>query len=192
MAKPVSQLRIIGGKWRSRRLKFQVLPGVRPTTDANRETLFNWLGNKIIEANCLDLFAGSGALGFEALSRGAKHVLMVDVSSKIIHQLKLNVAELKAENVELLCAKMPQQISKISSQVFDIIFIDPPFHQNLIAPCCDMLENSSFLANDVYLYIETEKELDLAPILPKTWKILRQKVAGQVKYYLIQREYEKT
>lgn len=187
MSNSTSQLRIIGGKWRSRKLKFLLLPGVRPTTDATRETLFNWLGIKILGANCLDLFAGSGALGFEALSRGATHVLMVDASIKIIQQLKANAQLLQAENLDVLCAKIPQQINKIPPQLFDIIFLDPPFHKNLIAQCCDILENSHFLAANSYVYLEAEKELEVAALLPNSWKVLRQKEAGQVQYYLIQK-----
>lgn len=180
-----SQLRIIGGQWRSRRISFLPLPGVRPTTDANRETLFNWLGDKIIAANCLDLFAGSGALGFEALSRGAKHVLMLDASAKIIKQLKENATLLSATNITFLCAKLPQQFNKIPQQVFDIVFIDPPFHQNLIAPCCELLEQSNLLATNAYIYLEAEQDLDVAPLLPKAWQILRHKIVGQAQCFLL-------
>lgn len=184
-----NQLRIIAGKWKSRRINFLPLTGVRPTTDANRETLFNWLQDKIRDAICLDLFAGSGALGFEALSRGAKHVTMVDSSIKIIQNLKENAQALNAtESINFICAKVPEQFVKISPQKFDIIFLDPPFHKNLVAPICEILENMSFVANDGYVYIETEKELDISNILPKPWQILRTKLSGQVRYHLIQKQ----
>ena len=190
MHQPAHQLRIIAGKWKSRRINFLALPGVRPTTDANRETLFNWLQNKIENATCLDLFAGSGALGFEALSRGAKHVTMVDANSKIIKKLKENSEALEAHNLSLICANIPKQFLKIPRQVFDIVYLDPPFRKNLIAPCCDILENDGWLINGSYVYIEAEKDLDLQKILPKTWGIIREKLAGHVKYHLIKVNYD--
>jgi 16S rRNA (guanine966-N2)-methyltransferase len=178
-------LRIIGGKWRSRKINFAPLKGVRPTTDASRETLFNWLTPAINDANCLDLFAGSGALGFEALSRGAKHVVMVDASMQIISTLKKTAHLLHTEDIELYCAKIPQRINKIPQQTFDIVFLDPPFYCDLIKPTCEKLATSSYLAKNTIIYIEAEKEIDIEDIIPKSWQILRQKIVGQVGNYLL-------
>ena len=185
MKQHTSTLRIIGGKWRSRKISFIPLKGVRPTTDATRETVFNWLSPIINETNCLDLFAGSGALGFEALSRGAKHVVMVDASTQIIATLKKNAQLLLAENIDFFCAKIPQGFNKIPKQSFDIVFIDPPFHHDLIKPTCEKLINSDLLAPSAIIYIEAEKELDIKTVIPEPWQILRQKISGQVGSYLL-------
>ena len=185
MQQHTSTLRIIGGKWRSRRINFVSIKGLRPTTDATRETIFNWLAPVINGANCLDLFAGSGALGFEALSRGAKHVVMVDASTQVIAMLKKNAHLLNTEDVDFYCAKIPQNLSKIPVQSFDIVFLDPPFHFDLIKPTCKKLMNSSYLTQNAIIYIEAEKELDIKSVIPESWQILRQKSVGQVGSYLL-------
>jgi len=177
-------LRIIGGKWRSRRISFIPLKGLRPTTDAGRETLFNWLAQDINNANCLDLFAGSGALSFEALSRGAKHVAAIDCKAPIISTLKKNAELLSAENIDFYLAKIPQNINKIPEQYFDIVFLDPPFYKDLIKPTCKKLNNSNYLAKNAIIYIESEKELDINSVIPKSWQILRQKNTGRTSCYL--------
>ncbi|MDR1057783.1 MAG: 16S rRNA (guanine(966)-N(2))-methyltransferase RsmD [Coxiellaceae bacterium] len=175
-----STLRIIGGEWRSRKISFIPLKGVRPTTDARRETLFNWLAPAIVGANCLDLFAGSGALGFEALSRGARHVVMVDMSIKIINQLKANAKLLQADDIEFYCLSIPNRLNKISKQIFDIVFLDPPFHHDLVKPTCEKLAITGYLAKNAYMYIESEKDLDIRTIIPNSWQILRKKVSNLV------------
>ncbi|CAL7961971.1 16S rRNA m(2)G966 methyltransferase [Gammaproteobacteria bacterium] len=185
MQKHTSSLRIIGGKWRSRRISFVSLKGLRPTTDANRETLFNWLAPVISNTNCLDLFAGSGALGFEALSRGAKHVVMVDASTQVISMLKKTAQLLNAEDIDFYSAKIPQALNKIPKQSFDIVFLDPPFHFDLIKPTCEKLVNSGYLAKNAIIYIEVEKELDIKKVIPESWQILCQKTVGQVDSYLL-------
>ena len=182
----ISILRIIGGKWRSRKISFIPLKGVRPTTDAGRETLFNWLSPLIVGANCLDLFAGSGALGFEALSRGANKVVMVDASMRIISKLKENAESLQADNAEFYCAKIPERLSKIPEQSFDVVFLDPPFSKNLVKSTCQSLENSGLLAENAYIYIEAEKYLDIETVIPESWQILKHKKSGLVKSCLLQ------
>ena len=187
MQKHISSLRIIGGKWRSRRINFIPLKGLRPTTDAARETLFNWLAPVITNTNCLDLFAGSGALGFEALSRGARRVVMVDASTQVISMLK-NTAQLldiSAGDIDFYFARIPQAFNKIPKQSFDIVFLDPPFNFNLIEPACEKLMNSGCLAKNAVIYVEAEKELDIKKIIPESWQILRQKSAGWVSSYLL-------
>jgi len=187
MKSSTSTLRIIGGKWKSRKIKFIPLKGVRPTTDLTRETLFNWLSPSINNANCLDLFAGSGALGLEALSRGAKHVVMVDSSIKVIKQLKANAESLEADNADFYCLDIPRRLNKIPEQTFDVVFIDPPFHENLIKPSLEKLIASSYLAKDALIYIEAEKKLDVKKDLPETWQILREKTYGLAKTYMLQK-----
>lgn len=180
-----SKIRIIGGKWRSRNIEFPDLASLRPTPNRIRETLFNWLAPEIMGAVCLDLFAGSGALGFEALSRGAKSVVMIDQSQQAIASLKDNATRLGAEqNIELYCASMPGNLSEIlKSHHFNIVFLDPPFHKNLISFCANWLEQQRCLEKDALIYIETEKELKILPI-PENWQIIRSKIAGNVGYHL--------
>lgn len=185
MQKNTSQVRIIAGKWRSRKITFVPIKGLRPTTDSCRETLFNWLAPYINDANCLDLFAGSGCLGFEALSRGAKHVVMVDAATQVMTILKQNAQELNCQEIDFYCAKIPQNINKIPIQSFDIIFLDPPFNSKLIEPVCEKLLSSGYLTKDTIIYIEAEKDLNLHAIIPQSWQILRQKITGQIGCYLI-------
>lgn len=182
----VSTLRIIAGRWRSRKISFIPLKGVRPTANMIRETLFNWLAPVIVDSCCLDLFAGSGALGFEALSRGAKYVVMADASIKVIKKLQGNARLLQADNVSFYCTEVPWSLGRIPEQSFNIIFLDPPFNCGLIKPTFDRLVGSNYLAKNALVYVESEKKLDIETIMPKSWKILRQKGAGLVKVYLLQ------
>ncbi|MCL5261132.1 MAG: 16S rRNA (guanine(966)-N(2))-methyltransferase RsmD [Gammaproteobacteria bacterium] len=180
-----SSLRIIGGKWRSRKIDFLPLETVRPTTNPIRETVFNWLAPIIADANCLDLFAGSGALGFEALSRGAKSVLFIDKSIKIISLLKENARALNAKNADFLCALIPRDLLKIPKQTFDIVFLDPPFKQNLLQTCCELLRENNYIGQGSYIYLEAEKSLNIQEVIPKDWQIVKSKITGEVGYYLI-------
>lgn len=187
MATKSNQTHIIAGKWRSRKLNFPNLPTLRPTPNRVRETLFNWLANNISGARCLDCFAGSGALGFEALSRGATWVTMIDNSKNIVESLKKNAALLQATNIDFYYAKFPFLESKFAENPFDIVFLDPPYHQGLIAICCDFLEKNNYLKDGTLIYIEAERTLSSLPI-PENWRILKSQKAGQVGYHLILRE----
>jgi 16S rRNA (guanine966-N2)-methyltransferase len=180
------QIRIIGGTWRGRKLKVPDLPGLRPTPDRVRETLFNWLQPVIAGSYCLDLFAGSGALGFEALSRGAAHVVMVDQSVEVVKLLHDELILLKADQAEVYRANVPSQL-KTPARAFDIVFIDPPYQQNLLLPCCQYLEDQAFLADHAYIYLEAKEPLDES-MLPPNWQLLKSKQAGQVSYHLAQRK----
>lgn len=177
-------LRIIGGKWRSRQIHFPDIAELRPTPNRVRETLFNWLTPWIAGARCLDLFAGSGALGFEASSRGASFVLMVDRSAPVVQQLRNN-AQLLQANVQCECLQTPDDTIWDNQAAFDIIFLDPPFHQNHLQQCCEWLEKSPCINENTLIYIEAECELQPLPI-PAHWQVLKNKVAGQVAYYLVQ------
>lgn len=181
------EIRIIGGTWRGRKLPVPDVPDLRPTPDRVRETLFNWLAPYIQGAYCLDPFAGSGALGFEALSRGAKHVVMVDQSSVVIKQLKENIQKLNAANAEVYQASVPEGLKK-PLKPFDIIFLDPPFKKDLLLPICFFLKENDFLAKDAVIYVEAKDSLEAQP-LPTGWKILKSKKAGQVYYHLIHQEF---
>ncbi len=180
------QIRIIGGEWRGRKLHVPDVPNLRPTPDRVRETLFNWLAPTISGAYCLDLFAGSGALGFEALSRGAKHVVMVDESAAVIALLQKESTLLRTENAEIYRAVVPKQL-KLPARPFDIVFLDPPYQENLLLPCVLFLEEKGFLADEAYIYLEAKAELGEND-LPSNWKILKSKKAGQVAYHLAFRQ----
>lgn len=178
-------IRIIGGKWRGRKLKVLALPNLRPTPDRVRETLFNWLTPVIQDARCLDLFAGSGALGFEALSRGAHSVHMVDNDPEIVGLLNEEKHRLGAENAIIYQREVPRQLTR--GDQFDIIFIDPPYASDLIFDACQFLEENFFLNNPAYIYIESDKPI-LEDRLPKDWHLIKAKRAGQVFYHLVRRE----
>jgi len=178
-------LRIIGGTWRSRRIPFAVEAGVRPTPDRVRETLFNWLQPVIQGARCLDLYCGSGALSFEALSRGADLVLMVDEDLRVIQQLQKNIELLGADHARIEWSDALQFLSG-NPQPFDVVFLDPPFRDNVLTTCSQRLENHGWLAPDARIYIEVSAVHELSG-LPDNWEITHHKTAGQVSYYLAMR-----
>lgn len=179
------QIRIIGGVWRGRKLVVPEALNLRPTPDRVRETLFNWLAPVISGAYCLDAFAGSGVLGFEALSRGAAHVVMVEQTPAVVTLLQQELMKLKAKNAEIYCASVPRQLKK-PQQLFDIIFLDPPYQDNLLLPTCFYLEEHDFLAEKAYIYLEA-RDLLQQDDLPASWQLLKSKKAGQVAYHLAQR-----
>lgn len=185
-----SELRIIGGEWRSRKLSFPESEGLRPTPDRVRETLFNWLQAVTPGARCLDLFSGSGALSFEALSRGASQGTLVDASALVCRSLKTNLQMLKAQNAEVhesdAISWLERQPADLS-QRFDLVFLDPPFRKGLIGPITELLESRNLLADDAFIYVETEVELG-TPVVPANWHLHREKQAGQVCYRLYTRE----
>lgn len=181
------QIRIIGGQWRGRKLHFPALAGLRPTPNRIRETLFNWLAPYIADAHCLDLFAGSGALGFEALSRQAKSVTFVEQSLGLIHYLKNQIKQFDiADKTEVYHARFPFSSAQVfkTPKKFNLIFLDPPFQQNMVAIACAWLLTENLLADNSLIYIETESSVsNLA--LPKNFCFLHHKIAGQVRYGLI-------
>lgn len=184
--KNINKLRIIGGKWRSRKINFISVPGLRPTPDRVRETLFNWLALVIHGARCVDLFTGSGAVSFEALSRGADSVVMIEQSPEAYAMIKENAQILKAENLEIYCGRSPEILQQLLPRQFDIVFLDPPFHHNLIEPTAKWLEEHNCLSPEAVIYIEAEKELKTLS-LPKNWQIIRNKTAGNLNYLLVKR-----
>ena len=181
-----NEVRIIGGKWRSRRIKFSGNPHLRPTPNRVRETLFNWLDPMITNAVCLDMFAGSGALSFEALSRGAKSVVMMDKSKQVISDLKKNADILKADNIVFIHKEFSPKLHHFFKQQFDIVFLDPPFHKDLVKACSQWLEQYNCFTKDAFIYTENESSLKVVNV-PANWELYRQKTAGQVCYSLWQR-----
>lgn len=175
-------LRIIGGEWRGRKLRFADGEGLRPTTDRVRETVFNWLQPLIQGARCLDLFAGSGALGLEALSRGAAEVQFIERNPRAVRALQENLALLKADNGHVQQGDALTYL-RGAAQSFDVVFLDPPFRQDLLVPALELLSEGGWLKPDARIYIELESELGEPP-LPEGWVLLRSKTAGQVAYHL--------
>ena len=181
--------RIIGGKWRGRRIKFDAADGLRPTTDRIRETVFNWLQPYIYLCRCLDVFAGSGVLGFEALSRGAQYAAFIEQNKKTVERLKDNIRTLAIENASVyhhdaLSWLQTAEAVKPEGDKFDLVFLDPPFDSDLLAKSCKLLNTSGCLAEDAIIYIEHNR--DTAIELPENWVVLKEKKAGQVAYRLFQ------
>ena len=179
------QVRLIGGEWRRRTLTFPAVDGVRPTPDRVRETLFNWLMPVLPGSHCLDLFAGSGALGLEALSRGAESVTFVEQSADLSRALHQNLTTLEASGGSvtrqdvLNWLRTPEQTRPYRS-----VFMDPPFRAGLIEPVCQALAASGLLADNARVYVEHES--DHEPSVPPDWTLARRKQAGQVAYSLFE------
>ncbi len=180
------QIRIIGGQWRGRKLPVPESPGLRPTTDRVRETLFNWLAPSIVDASCLDCFAGSGALGLEALSRYAANATLLEMERGVAQQLQKNLATLKASNAKVVNTNTLAFLAQTGAP-HDIVFVDPPFRKGLLEETLKLLENNGWLSDEALIYIESEVENGLPPV-PMNWHVYREKVAGQVAYRLYQRE----
>ncbi|WP_394754364.1 16S rRNA (guanine(966)-N(2))-methyltransferase RsmD [Crenothrix sp.] len=180
-----NKLRIIGGQWRSRIITFADAPDLRPTPGRVRETLFNWLQYDIIGRTCLDLYAGSGALGFEAASRGAKSVVQVESNPQACQTLRQNAAALLANQVSSVQADVLAFLAG-KAEGFDVVFIDPPFAQNKVFETCQALENNGWLTAHAKIYVETERALMLND-LPTNWQLLKHKTAGEVAYHLFER-----
>lgn len=178
-----NQLRIIGGRFRGRRLSFPDQPGLRPTPDRVRETLFNWLAPVIVGARCLDVFAGSGALGFEAASRGASEVRMLECAAPVARQLTLNACMLNAAPIVIHQVDALHWLNSAPSEPFDLIFLDPPFADSLLEPAIERLHANGWIAPGGHVYLEAPIPIGL-PALPLSWELMREKHAGQVHYGL--------
>lgn len=182
-----NQLRIIAGLWRGRKLSFPDVDGLRPTGDRIRETLFNWLAPEIQGARCLDLFAGSGALGIEALSRGAEVSVLVERDAKAAAQLKANLDILKAEQGRVVNTEALGFLQKGNTDApYHIVFIDPPFALHLWQSVIAALEAGNWLADNATIYIESGRDHNYHP--PINWQLHRDKHAGAVSYRLYYRE----
>jgi len=181
------QVRVIGGRLRSRRIAVPNVPGVRPSPDRVRETLFNWLQAVVPGARCLDLFAGSGALGFEAWSRDARAVVAVDANAQVAAHLQAQARLLGipegAQGLQVVCAQAMTYLNQPATP-FDIVFLDPPFHQGWVSQVCAQLVAGAWLAPHAYVYIEAEATLTELS-LPMGWTVWRSRKAGQVGYHLV-------
>ncbi|MBA55637.1 MAG: 16S rRNA (guanine(966)-N(2))-methyltransferase RsmD [Pseudomonadales bacterium] len=183
-----SELRIIGGQWRGRRLTFTAEEGLRPTLDRYRETLFNWLMFDVEGARCLDLFAGSGALGLEALSRGARHVDFVDASAQAAQAIREHLQTLSCQDARVhhrAAEAWLKQQANTKVEPYDLIFLDPPFHQDLLQPCLYLLEYKGFIKPETKIYLEAEGEF-LPSRLPGHWQVLKQKNAKNKIFFLLE------
>ena len=182
-----NSVRIIAGAWRGRRLGFPATLELRPTPDRVRETLFNWLGQDLTGKRCLDLFAGSGALGFEALSRNAAHVSFVENSASAVDAIRANAAKLGAERHELRRGDALEFLRRTASESFDVVFLDPPFGAGWLARAMPLL--APCLRPAGLIYLESEASIALPPAAANgEWRIVRSARAGAVHYALAQFE----
>ncbi|SAK41878.1 putative methyltransferase [Caballeronia catudaia] len=183
-------IRIIGGDWKRTPLPVLDLHGLRPTPDRVRETLFNWLGQDLTGQRCLDMFAGSGALGFEAASRGAARVLMIERSAKAAAQMRANQTKLGARNIEVAEAEALRLAASLAPGSFDVIFLDPPFgDQALLLRALEIA--APLAASDSAIYVECGDPLNVAEIDALAgWAVVREGKAGAVRYHLLRRENE--
>ena len=187
MAKGSNQLRIIGGEWRGRKLRFPDAQHLRPTPDRVRETIFNWLAPTIAGASCLDLFAGSGALGLEALSRGAACTTFVENNKKVARVLQGNLDLLKVKEDSKIYSMDSVKFLKAEAKKYDLVFLDPPYHLDLMQKVVPLLEKNDWLSSRAMIYLEIEKRQSL-PEIPNSWQQLKDKTAGEVNYFLFQRK----
>ncbi len=180
-----NELRIIGGSWRGRRIRFAPLPDLRPSPDRVRETLFNWLREAIAGSRCLDLFAGSGALGLEALSRGAASATFVERDPQAVRALESNLGLLQASGAQVHRDDALRYLRGPASPC-DVVFLDPPFASEILAEVCGLLETRGWLSPSAFIYMERPAREPL-PDLPGAWNLVRSKRAGEVGYHLARR-----
>ncbi|KPZ59054.1 Ribosomal RNA small subunit methyltransferase D [Pseudoalteromonas sp. P1-13-1a] len=181
-------IRVISGQFRGRKLPVKNVEGLRPTTDRIKETVFNWLMQDTRDATVLDCFAGSGGLGFEALSRFAKNTTFIELDALAAKQLEQNICTLDLNNAQVVQTNSLSYLAqKNINQPFDLVFVDPPFRKNLAQSSCDLLENNQWLSQDALIYVEVEIELsNFSP--PNNWLLIKEKKSGQVFCRLYQRQ----
>ena len=180
-------VRIISGKYKSRKITFPDRPEIRPTGNRIRESLFNWIQADIFDSRCLDLFSGSGALGIEALSRGAEMTTFIESDFETANCLEETLQTLNAGNGVVVKADAINWLeSQKNIEPFGFVFLDPPFKKNLLLDCISLLESNRIIANNGNIYIETEMSVDQRK-LPLTWRLKQKKQAGRVSYCLYQK-----
>ena len=179
-----NSVRIIGGDWRGRRLQVADVPGLRPSGDRCRETLFNWLQPWTLAADCADLFAGTGALGFEAASRGAASVLMIEKHARAQETLRHSIEQLQAVQVRLQCGGAMAMLEDFKADSFDIVFVDPPFDSNLAGLVLERLDKTGCVRRGGFVYIESPK--GVAPL--PGWRVWRDQQIGEVRMQLFRRQ----
>ena len=178
------RLRIVAGNWRSRLLDIADVEGLRPTSERVRETVFNWLAPRIHGARCLDAYAGTGALGLEALSRGAAGVVFIEKSPVAAKQLRRNIDVLDAQGATVLQQDALDFLRKADTGPFDIVFLDPPFADDLVEETCRLLDQRNLLADDALVYVELPKN-GVGAHFPAGWQVQKDKMAGNVRYMLV-------
>jgi 16S rRNA (guanine966-N2)-methyltransferase len=181
-----NSVRIIGGDWRGRRLQVADVPGLRPSGDRCRETLFNWLQPWTLAADCADLFAGTGALGFEAASRGAASVLMIEKHPRAQEVLRQSIEQLQAVQVTLHCGGAMSMIEDFKADSFDIVFVDPPFDSNLAGLVLERLDKTGCVRRGGFVYIETPVQKGISPL--PGWRLWRDQEIGEVRMQLFRRQ----
>ena len=179
-------VRIIGGKWRGTRLPVPDLPGLRPSGDRGRETLFNWLQANIHGAYCVDLFAGSGVLGIEAASRGAADVTLIEKSRVAATTIRETVKRLDSDRVRVVQADAIEWLAGCEPQSLDIVFIDPPFSSGLEGRSLELLATGDSVRKGGCVYLETAREIS-PPAPPPGWEITREKLLGEVRMQLLKK-----
>jgi 16S rRNA (guanine966-N2)-methyltransferase len=179
-------LRIIGGAWRGRKIHFPPVAAIRPTPDRVRETVFNWLQSVVPGSRCLDLYAGSGALGLEALSRGAREVVFVDLEAAVSRHLIATLQTLGCDRGRVVRSDA-RQFLEGPVQPFDVVFLDPPFGEPVLADVCRRIVAGGWLAPDGHVYLEAPASAG-PPELPAGWSLLKSKRAGEVGYHLARRD----
>jgi 16S rRNA (guanine966-N2)-methyltransferase len=180
-------IRIIGGDWKRTPLPVLDLDGLRPTPDRVRETLFNWLGQRLDGQRCLDLFAGSGALGFEAASRGAARVVMVERNARAAQQLRTNQSRLSAATIEIAEADALRLAASLAPGSFDVVFLDPPFGDEILGRAIELA--APLVSEDGFLYVESGSPIEPGETEALAgWTLVRRGKAGAVHYHLLQRE----
>jgi 16S rRNA (guanine(966)-N(2))-methyltransferase RsmD len=177
----MARIRITGGEWRSRLIQVADAEGLRPTPDRVRETLFNWLGQDLTGLACLDLFAGSGILGFEAASRGAAHVTLVERNRRVFEQLRRNADVFGCARLELVCGDAVK-FAPLSARRYDLVFLDPPYHRGWLDQVAPLLEG--WAAPAARIYAEAEHRLERLG----AWRMVREGQAGQVYFHLLERD----
>jgi len=181
-----NSVRIIGGDWRGRRLQVADVPGLRPSGDRCRETLFNWLQPWTVAADCADLFAGTGALGFEAASRGAASVLMIEKHPLAQEVLRHSIEQLQAVQVNLHGGGAMSMMEGFKADSFDIVFVDPPFDSNLAGLVMERLDKTGCVRRGGFVYIESPAQKGVAP--PPGWRVWRDQQIGEVRMQLFRRQ----
>ncbi len=181
------EVRLIGGEWRGRKLPVPDLPGLRPSGDRGRETLFNWLAPYVPAARCVDLFAGSGALGFEAASRGAEHVDLVEIAPLAVSALVQSRSTLDAKQVDVHRANAVDWIREQAADRFDIVFLDPPFDSGLAIQVLSRLQKSACVKPGGFVYVEAAAQLPELVMQPP-FELWREKVVGDVRMRVFRRD----
>lgn len=185
--KAENRVRVIGGKWRRSVIAFEPAAGLRPTPSRVRETVFNWLQNQLMGSSCIDLFAGSGACGIEALSRGASEVVFLDSNRLACEAIRNNLKRLGVDSPTVACTDSLRWLENATAENkarFSMAFVDPPYAGQLAIQACELLANSGVLIAGAQVYVELDRAIETEEF-PSGWTVVKNKQAGQVQHYLL-------